>query len=124
MTARGWLVFSPNYRGSDNLGDAYAKGMGADGVGRDAMAGLAAVERRASVDTTRIGVSGSSFGGYLTTWLVGHYHMWKTAVTFAAVTDLADAYGRCLEGCCRSLGFGRSASGRHGRSSTTRAQPA
>jgi dipeptidyl aminopeptidase/acylaminoacyl peptidase len=45
------------------------------------------------VDTTRIGVSGWSYGGYMTTWLLGHYPTaWKAAVAGAAVTDWSDQY--------------------------------
>ncbi|MDP2481171.1 MAG: S9 family peptidase [Candidatus Palauibacterales bacterium] len=90
LAARGYLVFEPNYRGSINLGDAYQHAIYRDtgeGPGKDVMAGLAAVERLGVVDTTRIGVSGWSYGGYMTTWLTGHYQVWKAAVAGAALTD-------------------------------------
>lgn len=95
LAAQGFIVFEPNYRGSTNLGNAYAKaifGDSGDGPGRDVMAGIAALERHASIDESRIGVSGWSYGGYMTTWLIGHYHIWRTAVAGAPVTDFVDQY--------------------------------
>ncbi len=95
LAAQGFIVFEPNYRGSTNLGNAYAKaifGDSGDGPGRDVMAGIAALEKHASIDESRIGVSGWSYGGYMTTWLIGHYHIWKTAVAGAPVTDFVDQY--------------------------------
>jgi dipeptidyl aminopeptidase/acylaminoacyl peptidase len=91
FAAQGYLVFQPNYRGSDNLGNAYERAIYRDageGPGRDVMAGLAAVEKMGIVDTEKIGVSGWSYGGYMTSWMIGHYHIWKAAVSGAAVNDL------------------------------------
>ncbi|HTU36116.1 MAG TPA: S9 family peptidase [Candidatus Acidoferrum sp.] len=91
LAAQGYLVFEPNYRGSDNLGNAYQRAIyrdAGDGPGRDVMAGLAAVEKAGNVDTNKIAVSGWSYGGYMTSWMIGHYHIWKTAVSGAAVNDL------------------------------------
>lgn len=93
--AHGWVVFEPNYRGSDNLGDALTQAIIGDvssGPGRDVLEGVAAVEKLGFVDTTRIGVSGWSGGGLQTTWLVGHSHIWKAAVAGAAVTNWVDQY--------------------------------
>jgi dipeptidyl aminopeptidase/acylaminoacyl peptidase len=90
LSAAGFLVFQPNYRGSINLGDAYQHAIYRDtgeGPGKDVMAGLAAVEKLGIVDKDRIGVSGWSYGGYMTTWLTGHYDVWKAAVAGAALTD-------------------------------------
>jgi dipeptidyl aminopeptidase/acylaminoacyl peptidase len=90
LAQAGFLVFSPNYRGSTNLGDAYQHAIYRDtgaGPGEDVMAGLAAVEKLGIVDTDRIGVSGWSYGGYMTTWLTSHYPGWKAAVAGAALTD-------------------------------------
>lgn len=90
MAARGYLVFEPNYRGSDNVGNAYQIAIfndAGDGPGRDVMAGIAAVEKLGIVDTSRIAVSGWSYGGYMTTWLIGHSKIWKCAVAGAAPTD-------------------------------------
>ena len=90
LSATGFLVFQPNYRGSTNLGDAYQHAIFRDtgeGPGKDVMAGLAAVEKLGVVDANRIGVSGWSYGGYMTTWLTGHYDVWKAAVSGAALTD-------------------------------------
>jgi dipeptidyl aminopeptidase/acylaminoacyl peptidase len=90
LAKEGFLVFSPNYRGSTNLGDAYQHAIYRDtgaGPGEDVMAGLAAVEKLSIVDTERIGVSGWSYGGYMTTWLTSHYPGWKAAVAGAALTD-------------------------------------
>lgn len=92
FAAQGYLVFQPNYRGSDNLGNAYQRAIyrdAGDGPGRDVMAGVDAVEKMGSVDTDKIGVSGWSYGGYMTSWMIGHYHIWKAAVSGAAVNDLA-----------------------------------
>lgn len=92
FAAQGYLVFQPNYRGSDNLGNAYQRAIyrdAGDGPGRDVMAGVAAVEKMGFVDTDKIGVSGWSYGGYMTSWMIGHYRIWKVAVSGAAVNDLA-----------------------------------
>jgi dipeptidyl aminopeptidase/acylaminoacyl peptidase len=56
------------------------------------MAGLAAVKQRGFVDETRLAVSGWSYGGYMTTWMIGHYDGWKAAVAGAAVTDRLHQY--------------------------------
>jgi dipeptidyl aminopeptidase/acylaminoacyl peptidase len=90
LAAAGFLVFQPNYRGSPNLGDAYEHAIyrnTGDGPGKDVMAGLAAVEKLGMVDESRIGVSGWSYGGFMTAWLTSHYDVWKAAVAGAPVTD-------------------------------------
>ncbi len=95
FASHGFFVFSPNYRGSTNLGDAYEHAItndAGDGPGKDVMAGLATVEREYPVDTSRIGVSGWSYGGYMTSWLIGHYHVWKAAVSGASLDDWLDDY--------------------------------
>lgn len=95
LAARGFIVFNPNYRGSDNLGEAYWHAIFNDagaGPGRDVMAGITAVEKMAKVDPKRIAVSGWSYGGYMTSWMEGHYHIWKAAVAGAAVNNWIDEY--------------------------------
>ncbi|MDE2345884.1 MAG: S9 family peptidase, partial [Gammaproteobacteria bacterium] len=90
LAAAGFLVFQPNYRGSINLGDQYQHAIYRDtgkGPGKDVMAGLAAVEKLGIVDKNNIGVTGWSYGGYMTTWLSGHYNVWKAAVAGAPLTD-------------------------------------
>ncbi len=90
LAAAGFVVFQPNYRGSTNLGDKYQHAIYRDtgeGPGKDVIAGLAAVEKLGIVDTGRIGVTGWSYGGYMTTWLTGHYNVWKAAVAGAPLTD-------------------------------------
>ena len=95
FAAHGYLVFNPNYRGSTNLGDAYQHAIAqdaGDGPGRDVMAGIAAVEKAYKVDRSRIAVSGWSYGGYMTSWMIGHYNIWTAAVAGAALNDWFDDY--------------------------------
>ena len=94
--ARGWLVLQPNYRGSDNLGIAYQRGVLYDpeeGPGRDIMAAVDAVRARGIVDDHRIGVFGWSYGGIMTAWMISKYHLWRAAVSGASVNDWATDYG-------------------------------
>jgi dipeptidyl aminopeptidase/acylaminoacyl peptidase len=93
--SHGYLVFAPNYRGSNNLGNAYVRAIYNDasvGPGRDVMAGVRAVEKMGIVDETRLAVSGWSYGGQMTSWMIGHYPIWRAAVTGAAVNDLVVDY--------------------------------
>ena len=94
--AQGWVVFQPNYRGSDNLGRQYQGAIRNDageGPGRDVIAGMDELKKKGFVDETRMCVSGWSYGGYMTTWMTGHYpDMWKCAVTGASVTNRLDQY--------------------------------
>ena len=96
FAGRGYFVFEPNFRGSIHQGNAYKAAIYKDfgaGPGRDVMAGLAQLKRSGLVDTTHIGVSGWSYGGFMTTWLLGHYPaQWKAAVAGAAATDWQDQY--------------------------------
>jgi dipeptidyl aminopeptidase/acylaminoacyl peptidase len=95
IAAHGYVVFQPNYRGSDNLGNAYMTAIVHDtvaGPSDDIMSGLAALERRPDVDASRVAVCGWSYGGELTSWLIGHYHNWRAAVSGAAVNSEFDEY--------------------------------
>ncbi len=95
LAAKGWVVFEPNYRGSDNTGQRFLRaiiGHVASGPGRDELEGLGAVEKLGFVDEKRIGVSGWSGGGLATAWLIGHSHIWKAAVVGGAVTNWVDEY--------------------------------
>jgi dipeptidyl aminopeptidase/acylaminoacyl peptidase len=90
LAARGFYVFEPNYRGSDNLGAAFAQQTVphiTSVPGNDIEDGLAAVLRQYPIDPARIGVSGWSEGGLLTSWLITHDTRWKAAMSGAAVND-------------------------------------
>ncbi|MCP5101813.1 MAG: S9 family peptidase [bacterium] len=94
LAARGWVIFSPNYRGSNHRGNAFQTAImndAAEGPGRDIMAGVEAVKKRGFVDEKRFAVSGWSYGGYMTAWLIGRYPgVWKAAVAGAAPVDITD----------------------------------
>jgi dipeptidyl aminopeptidase/acylaminoacyl peptidase len=96
MAAQDWVAFQPNYRGSDNLGNAYQSAIVNDagaGPGRDVMAGVALLRARPYVDATRTAVTGWSYGGFMTSWLIGNYpDEWKAAMAGAPVTSWEDMY--------------------------------
>jgi len=111
LAARGYVVFNPNYRGSDNLGEKYWHAIfddSGEGPGRDVIAGIDAVKKHVPIDDNRIAVSGWSYGGYMTTWLIGHYHFWKAAVAGAPVTNLIDQYALADNGVQWRYGIGAS----------------
>ncbi len=91
FAGKGYFVFQPNYRGSINLGDEYQHAIMRDtgeGPGKDVMAGLEKIEQMGIIDTNRIGISGWSYGGYMTSWLNGRYpDKWKAAIEGAALND-------------------------------------
>lgn len=95
IASHGYVVLQPNYRGSDNLGNAYMTAIVHDtvvGPSADILAGLAALEKRPNIDASRTAVSGWSYGGELTSWLIGHDHRWRAAVSGAAVNSEFDEY--------------------------------
>lgn len=94
MARNGWIVFQPNYRGSSNKGDKFQEAIrndGCEGPGRDIMAGIEKLKLEGCIDETRIAVSGWSYGGCMTAWLIGRYpDVWKVAVAGAAGIDFTD----------------------------------
>jgi dipeptidyl aminopeptidase/acylaminoacyl peptidase len=109
FAAHGWVVLQPNYRGSDNLGDHYTRGIMNDagaGPGRDVIAGIDTLKKRGFIDENKIVVGGWSYGGYMTSWMIGHYQIFKAAVSGAAVNNLVDAYTLADTGLGRRLSWG------------------
>jgi hypothetical protein len=64
----------------------------ADGKSIVIIVSRAALEKQGFIDESRIAVSGWSYGGYMPSWLIGHYHIWKTAVSGAAVNSKPGQY--------------------------------
>ena len=91
LAARGWYVLQPNYRGSDNLGARFARATVpriTSAPAADILAGIRLLETMHLIDPARIGISGWSEGGLMTSWLITHA-TWKAAVSGAAVNDWA-----------------------------------
>src|SRR5262245_46122658 len=90
LPARGYAVFSPNYRGSTGYGDRFLT----DLVGRendidvdDILKGVDALVQRGVADPERLGVTGWSNGGYLTNCLVATTTRFKAASSGAGIAD-------------------------------------
>ncbi len=96
MAAKGWIVFEPNYRGSNHNGNAFQRAIANDageGPGQDVMSGVNELKKKPFVDSKRIAVSGWSYGGWMTAWMIGRYpDEWVAAVAGAAPVDYTDMY--------------------------------
>jgi dipeptidyl aminopeptidase/acylaminoacyl peptidase len=111
IAAQGWLVFEPNYRGSDNEGNDFARAIvddSGDGPGRDVLAGIEMLKKRGIVDEANIAVTGWSYGGYMTSWMIGHAQFWKAAIAGAPVTNLIDQYTLSDSNVARAASIGGS----------------
>ncbi|MFC2148747.1 S9 family peptidase [Bacteroidota bacterium] len=111
FAAQGWVVFQPNYRGSNNLGKAYQRSVindAGEGPGKDVMAGIEAIKKLGFIDENKMAVSGWSYGGFMTVWLTSHYQGWKAAVAGAAVTDWFDWYNMADMNIWSGYGLGGS----------------
>ncbi|HUA24758.1 MAG TPA: S9 family peptidase [Steroidobacteraceae bacterium] len=95
FAARGFLVFEPNYRGSDNLGNAHEHAIFRDpgaGPDSDVISGIRMLEKKGIVDSSRIAAVGHSYGGYMTGWLIAHQHFWRCAVVADGALDWTEEY--------------------------------
>src|SRR3954452_8452481 len=102
--AAGYVVLYSNPRGgsgySEEHGRAIRGPLGDAGPGwgtrdyDDLMAVVdTALERFDFVDPERLGVLGGSYGGYMTTWIIGHTNRFKAAVSERAVNNLVSMFG-------------------------------
>jgi len=96
MAAKGWIVLQPNYRGSNHRGNAFQSAIANDageGPGADVWSGVEALKKKSLIDAHRIAVSGWSYGGWMTAWMISRYpDEWAAAVTGAAPVDYTDMY--------------------------------
>ncbi|MDP9405702.1 MAG: S9 family peptidase [Actinomycetota bacterium] len=84
----GYAVVLGNPRGSSGHGESHARAIVGDLGNRDAadlLALLDAALRDADLDADRVGVMGGSYGGFMTTWLVGHGDRFRAAISERAV---------------------------------------
>jgi dipeptidyl aminopeptidase/acylaminoacyl peptidase len=96
LLARGYAVFRPNPRGSYGQGERFTMANIRDfGQGdlRDILAGIDAAAKGAPIDLTRLGITGGSYGGFMTMWAVTQTDRFKAAVAAAGVSDWLSYYG-------------------------------
>ncbi len=96
LATAGYLVLAVNPRGSTTYGLDFAKAVIEDWGGEDyldIMASLDEVCARGFVDETRLGIHGYSYGGFMSSWAVGHTDRFRAAVVGAPVVNFVSMYG-------------------------------
>jgi len=90
LTAGGFAVFLPNFRGSYGQGEDFTRANVKDlghGDLRDILAGLDTVLAHNPIDRARVGIWGWSYGGYMTMWTVTQTQRFRAAVAGAGIVD-------------------------------------
>jgi len=89
--AKGYAVVFTNPRGSTGYGQKFERGIVGEWGGKDyqdVMNGVDAALRKYNwLDADRMGVTGGSYGGYMTNWILGHTDRFKAAVTLRSVSN-------------------------------------
>ena len=96
LSSMGYFVFYPNPRGSYGQGEAFTRGNVKDfGYGDfgDILAGVDQVVKQFPVDNNRVGITGWSYGGYMTMWAVTQSNRFHAAVSGAGLSDWLSYYG-------------------------------
>jgi dipeptidyl aminopeptidase/acylaminoacyl peptidase len=87
---RGYFQFSPNFRGSAGFGQAFVRATFRDfGYGdlRDILSGVNKIVETLPVDRDRIGITGQSYGGYMTMMAVTQTQVFHAAVANAGISE-------------------------------------
>jgi dipeptidyl aminopeptidase/acylaminoacyl peptidase len=96
LAAQGYVVHFSNPRGGRGYGEAHAKGIWRDwGTNdyADLMAWTDHIARLPYIDASRMGVTGGSYGGYMTVWIIGHTSRFKAAVAQRCVSNFVSMWG-------------------------------
>ncbi len=94
--AEGYVVFYCNPRGSEGYGNAFNHALNhnwGELAMQDIMAGVEAMLATGLVDAERMVLTGGSFGGFMTAWIVAHDTRFKAAVAQRGVYNLISFYG-------------------------------
>jgi dipeptidyl aminopeptidase/acylaminoacyl peptidase len=96
LAANGYAVLFVNPRGSTGRGQEFSDLVVGDiggGDYRDIMIGLDfAIDRFSFIDAENMGVTGVSYGGYLTNWITTHTDRFKAAVPISGISNLISAW--------------------------------
>ena len=95
LCARGWLMVVPNTVGSSSYGREFAERLRGHWGERDLPQIEAIVQalQREGLADERVAITGSSYGGYMAAWAIGHSQAFRAAVVCAPVTNLETHYG-------------------------------
>lgn len=96
LAAKGYVVFYTNPRGGQGRGETWADAI-TGGWGdldyKDCMAAADWMESQKFIHPKKMGVTGGSYGGYMTNWIIGHTNRFKAAVTQRSIADLRNFLG-------------------------------
>lgn len=90
LLKRGYAIFQPNPRGSTGRGQAFARQVKGDMAGADTydyLSGLDTLVEQGIADPKRLGVTGGSYGGFMTSWLITQDSRFAAAVPASPVTN-------------------------------------
>jgi len=97
LAAAGIAVLLSNPRGSDGYGTAWAEAVHAHYGERDYQDLMECVDHALSldlgIDPRRLGVSGGSYGGFMTNWIIGHTDRFKAAVSSRGISNWLSMFG-------------------------------
>jgi dipeptidyl aminopeptidase/acylaminoacyl peptidase len=99
LAGMGYFVLSPNPRGSFGQGEAFTRANVKDfGYGdfKDIMAGVDEALKVAPIDPNRLGITGWSYGGFMTMWAVTQTNRFKAAMAGAGLSNWQSYYGENL----------------------------
>jgi dipeptidyl aminopeptidase/acylaminoacyl peptidase len=96
LGAGGYFLFFPNPRGSYGQGEEFTRANVRDfghGDLRDILRGVDTVLKAAPVDPERLGLTGWSYGGFMTMWAVTQTNRFRAAVAGAGIANWQSYYG-------------------------------
>ncbi len=97
LAANGYVVLYTNPRGGHGYGQTFVDACRGDYGGKDyedlMSATDQAVEQFDYIDAERLGVTGGSYGGFMTNWIVSHTDRFKAAATLRSISNWISFYG-------------------------------
>lgn len=97
LTTQGFVVVFTNPRGSHGYGQTFVDAVRGDYGGKDYLDVMAATDYAVDtfdfVDEKKLGITGGSYGGFMTNWVVSHTNRFKAAVTQRSISNWLSFYG-------------------------------
>jgi len=96
LAAKGYTVIYTNPRGGQGFGQEFVNAVIGDYGGKDfedLMTWVDVALKKEFIDEKRLGVTGGSYGGFMTNWVVGHTDRFKAAVTQRSISNWLSFYG-------------------------------